>query len=259
MGICGVACNVTGVTVRCVTCTNVSPPSWESPSIKGPFYKSLSIFHWWEHNVTLRCWCFFDAVNKISICGVAVISNLTVCDGDGVSSPFLAAMGCLLIFFAVLRCSAPPTHVPLIKEVTWFKHFNPMKLQPVRFFLSLVSMSLYLSYLSCLSYEKNSSDRHNFMETSRTNAQYKRNDRYNLLYEIEWILSVLWFFFRTTDTTIWKPGFNLDASLTKITPDWMKFGICMGDHLWRQHGLTHWLREWLFDICNHNALIYFFS
>ena len=23
---------------------------------------------------------FFDAVNKISICGVAVISNLTVCD-----------------------------------------------------------------------------------------------------------------------------------------------------------------------------------
>ena len=33
------------------------------------------------------------------------------------------------------------------------------------------------------------------METSRTNAQYKRNDRYNLLYEIEWILSVLWIFF----------------------------------------------------------------
>ena len=28
----------------------------------------------------LRCWCFFDVVNKISICGVAVISNLTVCD-----------------------------------------------------------------------------------------------------------------------------------------------------------------------------------
>ena len=39
-----------------------------------------------------------------------------------------------------------------------------------------------------------------FMETSRTNAQYKRNDRYNLLNEIEWILSVLWIFFRTTDT-----------------------------------------------------------
>ena len=33
------------------------------------------------------------------------------------------------------------------------------------------------------------------METSRTNAQYKRNDRYNFLYEIEWILSVLWIFF----------------------------------------------------------------
>ena len=33
------------------------------------------------------------------------------------------------------------------------------------------------------------------METSRTNAQYKRNDVYNLLYKIEWILSVLWIFF----------------------------------------------------------------
>ena len=31
--------------------------------------------------------------------------------------------------------------------------------------------------------------------TSRTTAQYNRNDRYNVLYEIEWILSVLWFFF----------------------------------------------------------------
>jgi len=30
------------------------------------------------------------------------------------------------------------------------------------------------------------------METSRTNAQCKRNDRYNLLYEIELILSVPW-------------------------------------------------------------------
>jgi len=33
------------------------------------------------------------------------------------------------------------------------------------------------------------------METSRTTAQYDRNDRYNLLYEIEWILSP------ATDTT----------------------------------------------------------
>ena len=33
------------------------------------------------------------------------------------------------------------------------------------------------------------------METSRKNAQYKRNDRYNLLYEIEGILSVLRIFF----------------------------------------------------------------
>ena len=30
-------------------------------------------------------------MNKISICGVAVISNLTLWDGDGLSSPFLAA------------------------------------------------------------------------------------------------------------------------------------------------------------------------
>ena len=33
------------------------------------------------------------------------------------------------------------------------------------------------------------------METSRTNAQYRRNDRYSFLYAIEWILSVLWIFF----------------------------------------------------------------
>ena len=63
-------------------------------------------------------WC----VNKISICGVAVISNLTVCDGDGVSSTFLAVMPCSLTFFAVLRCcgvraSSPPPlhHIPLSK------------------------------------------------------------------------------------------------------------------------------------------------
>ena len=57
--------------------------------------------------------------------------------------------------------------------------------------LSLVSISV----VSVVSYEKNSWDRYNFMETSRTNAQYKRNDRYNLLYEIEWILSGVWIFF----------------------------------------------------------------
>ena len=44
-----------------------------------------------------------DVVNKISICGVAVISNLTVCDGDGASSTFLAVMRCSLIFFAVMQ------------------------------------------------------------------------------------------------------------------------------------------------------------
>ena len=48
------------------------------------------------------------------------------------------------------------------------------------------------------------------METSRKDAQYKRNDGYNVLYEIEWILSMN--FFRTTDTidtTIWKPGLRI--------------------------------------------------
>mgnify|MGYP007058643001 CR=1 FL=1 len=57
------------------------------------------------------------------------------------------------------------------------------------------------------------------METSHTNAQYKRNDRYKLLYDIEWILSVL--FFRTldttdtTDTTLWKPGLNQRHEISK--------------------------------------------
>ena len=51
-------------------------------------------------------------MNKISICGVAVISNLTVCDGGGVSSTFLAVMRCSLTFFAVF---APLPHVPLSK------------------------------------------------------------------------------------------------------------------------------------------------
>ena len=32
-------CNDIGITVRCVTCTNVSPPSLESTDIKGPFTK----------------------------------------------------------------------------------------------------------------------------------------------------------------------------------------------------------------------------
>ena len=38
-------CNGTGVTVHCVTCTNVSPPPLESSSIKGPFHESLSVFY----------------------------------------------------------------------------------------------------------------------------------------------------------------------------------------------------------------------
>ena len=38
-----------------------------------------------------------------------------------------------------------------------------------------------------------------FMETSRTNARYKRNDRYNLLYEIEFYLSYEFFSFDRHD------------------------------------------------------------
>ena len=54
---------------------------------------------------------FFYAVNKISICGVAVISNLMVCDGDRVSSTFLAVKRCSLNFFAVF--SPPPHQCPV--------------------------------------------------------------------------------------------------------------------------------------------------
>ena len=43
-------------------------------------------------------------MNKMSICGVAVISNLTVCDGDGVSSTFLEVKRCSLTFFAMFQC-----------------------------------------------------------------------------------------------------------------------------------------------------------
>ena len=56
-------------------------------------------------------------MNKISICGVAVISNLTVGDGNSVSSTFLVLMRCSLIFFALLRCSGTP-HVPLMEAKT---------------------------------------------------------------------------------------------------------------------------------------------
>ena len=49
------------------------------------------------------------------------------------------------------------------------------------------------------------------METSRTNAQYKRNDRYIQLVVRDRMNSIcLMNFLRTTDktdTTIWKPGF----------------------------------------------------
>ena len=60
---------------------------------------------------------FFDAVNKISICGIGVISNLTVCAGDGVSSTFLAVMRCSLTFFCGVAVFAPPPppHAPLSK------------------------------------------------------------------------------------------------------------------------------------------------
>ena len=49
------------------------------------------------------------------------------------------------------------------------------------------------------------------METSCTTTQYNRNDRYNVLYEIEMNSICHMNFFRTTDTTdttIWKPGLS---------------------------------------------------
>ena len=52
-------------------------------------------------------------MNKISICGVAVISNLTVCDGDGVLSTFLAVI--VNFFCGVAAFAPPPPHVPLSK------------------------------------------------------------------------------------------------------------------------------------------------
>ena len=73
--------------------------------------------HWGGHG-DLRC-CGVDdfrcgdVVNKISFYGVVVISNLTVCDGDSVSSTFLAVMWCSLTFFAVLWFSPPSPFPPL--------------------------------------------------------------------------------------------------------------------------------------------------
>ena len=52
------------------------------------------------------------------------------------------------------------------------------------------------------------------METSRANAQYKRNDRYKFVVRDRMNSIGPMNFFRTTDptdatdTTIWKPGFN---------------------------------------------------
>ena len=87
------------------------------------------------------------------------------------------------------------------------------------------------------------------METSRTNAQYKRNDRYNLLlYEIEGILSVLWIFFRTTDTkdtTIWKPGY--------MEPILWQHYTCLQKkcELYLTHYLVSYLNVLPFTIANH--------
>ena len=59
-------------------------------------------------------------------------------------------------------------------------------------FVRGVSIKLYLSYEFFSHDWHDRYDRYNEMETR---LQYKRNDRYNLLYEIEWILSFLWIFF----------------------------------------------------------------
>ena len=48
------------------------------------------------------------------------------------------------------------------------------------------SFHIVVSVVSVVSVvrKKDSLDRYNFMKTSRTTAQYNRNDRYNLLYKI---------------------------------------------------------------------------
>ena len=61
-------------------------------------------------------------------------------------------------------------------------------------------------------------DNNNFMETSRTDAQYKRNDIYTLVVRDRMNSICPMSFFRTTDTTdttdttIWKPGLKLYLS-----------------------------------------------
>ena len=52
-------------------------------------------------------------MNKISICGVAVISYFTVCDGDGVSSTFLAVIANFFCGVVVFR--SPPSP-PLLEN-----------------------------------------------------------------------------------------------------------------------------------------------
>ena len=58
--------------------------------------------------------CFFDAVNKVSICGVAVISNLTVCD----VCVFHAAVFGKMKSFAVLWFL-----VWSFQKFLWWSHF----------------------------------------------------------------------------------------------------------------------------------------
>ena len=61
------------------------------------------------------------------------------------------------------------------------------------------------------------------METSRTNAQYKRNDRYNLLYEIEWILSVLRIVFVRQTRQLQRYGnqaLKLNFALSQVIHDY---------------------------------------
>ena len=66
----------------------------------------------------LWCWCFFDAVNKISICGVAMFVFFTL--RCSVKWNYLRCfsflcdwvMRCSLIFLAALRCSGSPPCSP---------------------------------------------------------------------------------------------------------------------------------------------------
>ena len=109
----------------------------------------------------LPCWCFFDAVmrwikSKISICGVTVISNLTVCDvftlQCSVKWNYLRCCGflcdwvmrCSLIFFCGVQGSPCPPHYHMRRFQSW--HFENTERWPCGTGLMLKTSALKWSY-----------------------------------------------------------------------------------------------------------------